>query len=175
LGKTLKEIMASAFGSYFGPGSEPAQTLPFRNQFPDIVRDYGIKSVADAGCGKGWIREECEKLDVAWSGFDINQRKDAILFDITEEVLPGVDLIICRDVLFHLTNELVENTLNNFRTSGSRYLLATSCYDIDNTERPTSFDAGVINSKLDLVPMLGEPLTKIEEPMDYRYMGLWEL
>jgi hypothetical protein len=86
LGATLKEIMFSAFNNYFGPGSEPEQTVQFIEQFPEIVKGYEIKSVADAGCGRGWIRRECEKIDVSYSGFDINERPGAEVFDIIKRV-----------------------------------------------------------------------------------------
>jgi len=69
----------------------------------------------------------------------------------------------------------VRESMARFRESGSKYLLATSCYDADNKSRPRSFGRTAIQSTLDLVEMLGEPVDKIEEPGLQRFMGLWEL
>ncbi|MCL2844566.1 MAG: hypothetical protein FWE23_03820 [Chitinivibrionia bacterium] len=48
------------------------------------------------------------------------------VLDITEDDLPKVDMILCRDCLCHLSNENVLKALRNFKKSGAKYLLATS-------------------------------------------------
>jgi hypothetical protein len=46
--------------------------------------------------------------------------------DVSRDLLPAADAILCRDVLTHLSHPLVAATLENFRKSGSRYLIATT-------------------------------------------------
>ena len=169
----LKTIMAAAFSNYIGPGSSDKNKTFFKEQFPRIAEEYGIKSVNDAGCGLGWIKGVCEGIE--YNGFDILPRENYVILDITSEVMPKADLIICRDVLFHLTNKLVTKAISNFKESGSRYLLATSCYNADNKKRSNEFNGTVIQSVLDLTEMLGQPLNKIEEHGLDRFMGLWKL
>ena len=46
--------------------------------------------------------------------------------DLLNDVLPSVDLIICRDCLFHFPNADIEKALSNIKKSGSKFLLTTS-------------------------------------------------
>ena len=49
--------------------------------------------------------------------------------DITRDRLPTVDLILCRDVLPHLSLSDAAEALENFRQSGSTWLLTTTFVD----------------------------------------------
>ena len=164
--------MTRMFAKRIGPGSEERQLEPFQSEFPKLIEKYDIKTVNDAGCGKGWIRE----FDIEYRGYDILERPDCEVLDITSEVMPEADLIVCRDVLFHLTTDLILSALENFRKSGSTYLLATSRYDAKNSKIPKGIIT--INARNDLTKSpfsLGEPIEKIEEPLDNRFLGLWRL
>ena len=174
MNEDLENIMRDSFTNYIGPGSNEDRIIPFKEEFPEIIKKYLIGSVNDAGCGLGWIKAECMKLGVKYSGFDILPREGAKVLDITSEVMPKADLIICRDVLFHLTNDLIEDALGDFKKSGI-YLLATSHYGVSNETRPDSYEGHIINNFVDLEKILGTPLDKIEEPIDNRYMGIWKL
>jgi hypothetical protein len=46
--------------------------------------------------------------------------------DITRDVLPGADIVLCRDCLVHLSFENIHRTVARFRTSGTRWLLTTT-------------------------------------------------
>lgn len=46
--------------------------------------------------------------------------------DISTDILPKADAIICRDCLVHFPFSLAARTLSNFKASGSTYLLATT-------------------------------------------------
>ena len=46
--------------------------------------------------------------------------------DLTNTPLPQVDLVLCRDCLFHLSFDMIAAALRNIRNSGSRWLLATT-------------------------------------------------
>lgn len=54
--------------------------------------------------------------------------------DIVTAPLPKADIILCRDVLVHLSNAECLAALANFMRSGSRYLLATSFQGVTNTD-----------------------------------------
>ena len=169
----LTTVMAKTFSNYIGPGSLPKNRVYVENELPGILLEYDIYSVNDAGCGLGWIGGIIGDT-IEYRAFDILPRDNAEVLDITQTVMPMADLIICRDVLFHLTDDLVKKAIDNFRESGAKYLLATSCYETSH-RRPAKFNGDAINAKLDIIPMMGEPLARIEEPFDKRFMGLWKL
>ena len=110
-----------------GSGSTIESTRLIRSYLPKIAEKYGIQTVVDAGAGDlHWIRGVL--WDVDYQGFDLLPRHtDVIQFDITKDVLPKADMILCRHVLNHLSIQFSERAIENFRTSGSRYLLMTNC------------------------------------------------
>lgn len=55
-----------------------------------------------------------------------NPKCKFLKLDLTRDSLPRVDLVLCRDGLVHLSNALAVRPLKNIKTSGSRYLLATT-------------------------------------------------
>jgi hypothetical protein len=48
------------------------------------------------------------------------------VLDACRDILPQVDLILCRDLLVHLSFKDVRATLRNFCRSGSKYILTTT-------------------------------------------------
>lgn len=125
-------------GSGSGGGSEISATATIREQLPLIIKKYSIQSMLDAPCGDYTWMKEVEK-NWEYTGGDIvaelierNQKlyaSDKVKFihvDIAKDPLPQVDLIFCKDCLQHLSYEKVAGALNNFKKSGSKYLLVTS-------------------------------------------------
>lgn len=127
--------------SLSGPGSSMASTSTIRSLLPAILKSVGACSLLDAGCGDfNWMRELVDELglelyfgvDIAQSVIDENQKKygtDKIVFmnfDIAEDPLLKVDVIMCRDVLAHLSYEDINCVLRNFKKSGATYLLASN-------------------------------------------------
>ena len=55
-----------------------------------------------------------------------NERVWFRVADISQNPMPKVDLIICRDVLFYLENQLACQVLDNVKASGSRYFISTT-------------------------------------------------
>jgi hypothetical protein len=63
-----------------------------------------------------------------YQGYDLFPRHEAVKqFDITKEILEKSDLILCRHVLNHLSIDFSTCAINNFKASGSKYLLITNC------------------------------------------------
>jgi len=115
-----------------GSGSTIEATELIRSALPEIAKRYSIRTVSDAGAGDlHWIRSVAWSVD--YQGFDLYPRHpDVAQFDITKQVLPRSDLILCRHVLNHLSIQYAERALANFRASRSTYLLMTNC---DNQRR----------------------------------------
>ncbi|GAP71843.1 glycosyltransferase [Candidatus Symbiothrix dinenymphae] len=121
-----------------GGGSTMAGTVTIREQLPLLIDKFAIRSMLDVPCGDyNWMKEVPKTCD--YIGGDIvaevvaNNRRlytsDKVRFaqiDITKDTLPKVDLIFCKDCLQHLSYKSVMAALNNFKSSGSKYLLVTS-------------------------------------------------
>ena len=123
-----------------GAGSTLAQTEALRPRLLDVFGQLGIRTLVDAGCGElNWMSKISERLQL-YLGFEIVEEIVAELrrkfeprknhffntADVSRDLLPAADAILCRDVLTHLSHPLVAATLENFRKSGSRYLIATT-------------------------------------------------
>jgi hypothetical protein len=124
-----------------GPGSTVRYTENLRMELPKLISQFEIKSILDAPCGDfNWMQHVVPNLqDIDYTGADIvdeivkdNNKKYAnndvkfISLDVTKDKLPLVDLMICRDCLFHFSNRSIINTLNNFVNSNIKYLLTTT-------------------------------------------------
>ena len=121
--------------SLSGNTSSLISTYHLREKIKPLLAD--ITSVADCPCGDwNWMRSV--KLDgIDYTGYDIlpdiiDSNKERFpkynfeLFDAVTEILPKVDLIICKDFLNHLHDPIIETVIANFKKSKSKYLLSTS-------------------------------------------------
>ena len=120
-----------------GPGSTMIETRTLREDIVALLRGVDATSMLDIPCGDfHWLSQV--DLGVSYTGADIvpaivesNQQKyttpnrQFLRLDATTSPLPQVDLIFCRDCLVHLSYANVRKALDNFRISGSRYLLMT--------------------------------------------------
>lgn len=147
--ENIKEINLWGSGeSASGEGSTASETLRLKENIENLFRELGIKSVADAPCGDfGWM-STLDFSGLMYLGVDILE--DAINFlrwsykdnesisferaDITKVILPDVDLILCRDCLVHFSFEDIYKAIDNFKASGSRYLLTTTFVDTEINE-----------------------------------------
>lgn len=177
-----------------GLASELHHTEALRKQLPDLLKQLGVRTLLDAPCGDfNWMRETELNLDHYW-GVDIvdtlidqnrryygNENRTFLLLDLVTAELPTVDLILCRDCLVHLSLRDGQRALNNFRRTGSRFLLATT---FPNTTKNRDIVTGGWRPlNLALQPFsLGEPRKLVDENcqlLNGRYadksLGLWNL
>jgi len=121
-----------------GGGSTMEATAILREKLSLIIEKYSITSLLDVPCGDyNWMKtvvKQCSYIggDIVPELIENNQKlygSDNVRFkviDITKDILPKVDLIFCRECLQHLSNDNVKNAIENFISSGSKYLLVTS-------------------------------------------------
>lgn len=101
-----------------GGGSTLELTTAYRLLLQDFMSNNTIHSVVDAGCGDwgfsrviNWEGIDYLGLDVVPDLIAINQKKYAgphirfLQADVCSIELPCADLLICKDVLQHLSNE----------------------------------------------------------------------
>jgi hypothetical protein len=178
--------------SVSGPGSELKFTHKARYGIADLIKRFKITSIADAPCGDlNWMRH----VDIGtcrYIGYDVVQElieRNIRFFGETREfrhlnlvdgVIEKVDLIICRDMLAHLTHEQILKALRNFKKSGSKYILMTTgLTTTDNTPDITTGEVRRIN--FERAPFnFPRPLALIEEDVPFecergKHLGLWFL
>lgn len=98
-----------AWGDGSGGGSAPDVARPyvdFVNQFLDIA-PLSINRILDIGCGDGVVASMID-----WSGYEYIGVDAAQGFDALTDPLPEADLVLCKEVLQHLSNAQVQLLLD---------------------------------------------------------------
>jgi hypothetical protein len=130
----------SSSESLSGTGSSLKYTANLRKELPNLFRRYSIQRVFDAPCGDfNWMSHLLPSVNIEYIGADIvkplienlNDKYQSanvsfIHFDLVKETPPQVDLMICRDCLFHLSFQDTKSVLEKFIESKSTYLLTTT-------------------------------------------------
>jgi SAM-dependent methyltransferase len=159
--------------SVSGVGSTHENTKEIRAGLKTIIERYGIKSIVDVPCGDWNWMKLVDLHGIRYTGYDIvpdmvrdNQSKYGLTFkvlDITTSIPVLADLVICRDLLFHLPEVEVKAALTNIWASGCEYLLTTTFPDAVNSDVPTS---GIQWRKINLCAApyrMKQPIFKIQE------------
>jgi hypothetical protein len=124
--------------SVSGPGSTRERASAVREDLVALFRALGVRVLLDAPCGDfHWTSALGLELD-RYIGIDIvemlvaeNLRKHAapgrsfLVRDLISDPLPRADLVLCRDALVHFPHAEVRAALDNFKRSGSTWLLTT--------------------------------------------------
>ena len=128
-----------------GYGSFLENTQEIREALPSLFSGYEIQTFTDIPCGDWNWMSRVDLTGVDYLGCDIvpemvqqNQARfpqhSFQVLNLVTEVPRKSDLILCRDLLFHLSNEWVLKALANIVVSGSEWLLATSFPQIKKNE-----------------------------------------
>ena len=121
-----------------GRGSSLEATDKVRRGLPGLLKQLKCNKMLDLGCGDfNWMRHV--DLDVAYLGGDVvpdvirenqarysNERVNFIVLDGIRDPIPDdVDVILCREVLFHLSFRHALALLKNVYRSNANFLIAT--------------------------------------------------
>lgn len=136
-----------------GAGSTLAATQRIRRSIPELLQSVGARGLLDVGCGDyNWMKDvnlpcRYHGVDIVSSVIKANQEQYSgpeVSFTCLNAVsgpLPsGFDVILCREVLFHLSFHDATSMLRNIAASDATYLLATTSpelaanHDIDSGE-----------------------------------------
>ena len=174
-----------------GSGSTLEITREYRGYVEDFIRKHSITSVVDAGCGDWGFSRAMDWGDASYLGVDIasdivetvrrKHETGKIRFqvgDISED-LPAADLLISKDVLQHLSNELVHKFIaNNLKKGKYKWVILTNDrtgprqnLDIQpGGHRPIDLAAPPFNVKglVDLPIRFGTETGKITSLLDLR-------
>lgn len=169
-----------ADSSRSGLGSELAATARLREELPSFLERRGVRVLLDVPCGDfGWL--STVELSVAYIGADIvqalvdeNERRfggpssgrQFLRLDMTRDVLPTADAVLCRDCLVHLSFENVFRAIANIRASGAQYLITTTFLDHEQNADSEDGDWRMLN--------LERPPFKFPPPSDVLIEGCRE-
>ena len=125
--------------SVSGVGSQISYTENLRFKLNELIKNYDIETVCDAPCGDfNWIGEIVTENNLKYIGYDIvgklvtqnnekfgNKNIKFEVADICVDVLAPCDLLIVRDVLFHLSNADLVQFKSILLKTDFKYLLVS--------------------------------------------------
>jgi 2-polyprenyl-3-methyl-5-hydroxy-6-metoxy-1,4-benzoquinol methylase len=181
-----KEIWAKGVDApKSGLGSSLNSTRELVENLPGLLDAIGTKSVLDLGCGDfTWmatvsLKQDYTGADIVPSVIEKNRayfpNHTFVCADATCDELPKADVVICREVLFHLSFADGRRLLENVRQSGAIYLLTTSEESTFINSDIRSGDYRPLNLRKKPFS-LPAPIATIGDGsvMPTRYMGLWK-
>lgn len=132
-----------------GLGSELHLTEGMRSELPHVLRSVEAKTLVDLGCGD-WTWMSQIEIPCLYVGVDIvsdivSSNRDAfgspkvsfIQLDAVTQPIPKCDVVLCREVLFHLSFRDASAVIQNIKRH-AEWLIATSDCDIwFNSDIPT--------------------------------------
>jgi SAM-dependent methyltransferase len=165
-----------------GPGSSLKNTKEYSIILSKFIYDNECKSVLDLGCGDlTWMPKTIFFNDdcIKYTGVDIVEslitshlikfpEKHFLCKDITTyNYFDKVDIIIIRDVIFHLKNDDILSIFDNIKNK-FKFLIITSCNNRVNTDNFNKYHFSEKNILIKPFNKLQNFLIKIEEPVFYR-------
>jgi hypothetical protein len=125
--------------SLSGAGSVASATNDLRVQLSSFLSSVNCRRLVDIGCGEfGWMRNVDGEfhylgIDIVQSVIDANnaahanERRRFVCMDATRQPIePWGDVVICREVLFHLSFKNALLVLRNIRAAGFKYIILTT-------------------------------------------------
>jgi SAM-dependent methyltransferase len=121
-----------------GSGSTLEYTKYLRENLPAFLEQHGIRSMLDLPCGDhSWMGLVDFPQNFCYTGADILEfmieqnrakypDKEFLVLDLCEDPLPPVDLLFCRDCLFHLSYSDIQRAFANIVRSDIKWVMTTS-------------------------------------------------
>lgn len=172
-----------------GGGSTLHYTEGLRETLPKLIGDLNVRTLLDLPCGDFHWMSEVNLPITHYIGSDIVPRlvenarirygrpeREFRTLDLCKDALPQADLLLCRDCLMHLSEEMIFLALANIIRSDIKYLLITTYPDGPNRSIrigdwfPINLCAAPYN--------FPAPVRAIDDwvpPFDRRQLGLWEI
>jgi len=166
-------------GQGCGPGSEHEATALLERVLPELVNGVHARTVFDAACGDGsWMPDlpRYMGMDIVREAVDAaraaHPRRHYFVGDMRKDRIRA-DVVICRDAMMHLPLADGLATLENFRTTGATWLVATTFEDGRNEDIS---EGGFYHINLEAEPFrLGKPWMVIEDNWRHpdKLLGVW--
>jgi hypothetical protein len=170
-----------------GSGSSLQATATLREALPALLRELGAATLLDVGCGDfTWmqsvgISQKYIGVDIVESVIAQNKSRfssevrEFFFRDAMTDELPAADVVMCREVLFHLSFDDIRKVLRNLLSKERKYLVLTS-------DRQTLFNSDIPTGDFRLLNLEAWPL-KFPAPVRViddsrvspnRIVGVWE-
>jgi SAM-dependent methyltransferase len=146
-----------------GSGSEDTVTRPYVEAVLGYIRQHGISRVLDLGCGDFRVGAQLCEAGIDYTGVDIvpdliahhnsvhgNARTRFQCANIMSDPLPEADLVLIRQVLQHLSNNAIQEVLQNIQ--GYRHIIISEHYPapgialVPNKDKPTGPDVRIMEN-----------------------------
>lgn len=146
-----------------GLGSSLSATSALRQIFSSLLDELGAQTLLDVGCGDFfWMRHI--NISQNYVGIDVveivikenkknfeNSRRKFLSLDAIVDDLPDADVVMCREILFHLSFRDIRKLLTNILSKDRSYVIATS-------DRQTSFNSDIPTGDFRLLNLEASPL-----------------
>jgi hypothetical protein len=172
-----------------GGGSTLHYTKKMREALPELIGDLNVRTLLDLPCGDFHWMSEVNLPITHYIGSDIvpgmveNARNrygrsepEFRILDLCKDVLPQADLLLCRDCLMHLSEEMIFLALANIIRSDIKYLLISTYPDGRN--RSIRIGDWFPSTCVRHPTISRRPYGTIDDwvpPFDWRQLGLWEI
>jgi hypothetical protein len=136
--KTGVWLNGRATGSLSGDGSDLGSTASIKQRLPELLGILNTKTLLDLGCGDfNWMKDlPCPQryigVDIVPDLINLNaalhgsEKRSFQVLDATVDPLPQADTVLCREVIFHLSFRDIGRLIENMRTMGASFLIATT-------------------------------------------------
>lgn len=189
-----RENMWGDADSRSGGGSNLEGTIEIRRELPGIVKSLAVRSMVDVPCGDFFWMSQLDLGLESYVGGDIvpelvaanterfgGPARSFRRIDAARDQLPRADLVLCRDLLIHLSLRKVRGVLSNIRRSGATWLAASTYADAPVNEEILTGGYRPVN--LQTAPFMfpapriifqegGDP--NIRVPSN-KYLGVWRI
>lgn len=200
--KTVAEIFTETFQNRYwkskesvsGVGSELGQTEVLRAKLPELLRQFGIRSLLDLPCGDFNWMQHVDLQGIQYTGGDIvealveqnqsahgNEARKFLHLDLLTDALPDADCVLIRDCLVHFSYAHIEQALDNLKKSNIQYLLTTSFPALEKNEdiqtgywRPLNLQKAPFGFPQPLAS-LNEECTEAKGAFSDKSLCLWEI
>ena len=166
--------------SLSGPGSWKSFARDSVDFIDHVIKKHNIKSILDLGCGDWNWFSEVDLSGCHYTGWDAdelmianNQSKygaeniNFFVKDIFNNEYPQVDLIICRDVLFHVEFELSIKLINDAKQKTNFFL--STCFRGEKSNSGIKKYCNIENWGFFRINLNIAPFNLLNKEIEYKY------
>jgi hypothetical protein len=124
-----------------GPGSTLEATAHIRENLKFLLKILPIETFCDLPCGDFNFMTNVDFGTVKYIGCDIvktlveknqenfgNKNRAFYHIDIVNEQCPSADLVFCKDLFIHLSNDDIKKAINNIVKSQAKYFMSSTAF-----------------------------------------------
>jgi hypothetical protein len=171
-----------------GLGSTLEFTTELRRILPQLIKTFDIDVLVDAPCGDFYWMAQTDISGIDYIGYDNDPAnikrarrtvstfwpKSTVFYeaDISKDDLLDSDMILCRDYFQHVPYRNALDTIENFKSTKAKWLMATSHKSVGNDD----VEVGGFSPINLMLPPINFPKPLYSMPDgENRILGLWDM